>query len=85
MGSDFYEGEQKVRDEALLREDLPPLGVGRNCNIERCIIDKNVRIGDGVTIRPHPDVTEYTGDFCWIRDGITIIPKGVIIEPGSEL
>lgn len=85
MGSDFYEGEQEVRDDALHREDLPPLGVGRNCNIERCIIDKNVRIGDGVTIKPHPDVTEYTGDSCWIRDGITIIPKGVIIEPGSEL
>jgi len=85
MGSDFYEGEQKVRDDALHRHDLPRMGVGRNCNIERCIIDKNARIGDGVIIRPHPDVAEYTGESCWIRDGITIIPKGVIIEPGSEL
>jgi glucose-1-phosphate adenylyltransferase len=85
MGSDFYEGEQKLGDNAWHASNIPPLGVGKNCRLERCIVDKNARIGDGVIIKPHPDVTEYTGDRRWIRDGITIIPKGVIIEPGTEL
>jgi len=85
MGSDFYEGEQKLVDVALQTGAVPRLGVGRNCNLERCIIDKNARIGDNVTIKPHPEVAEFTGERRWIRDGITIIPKGVIIEPGTEL
>jgi glucose-1-phosphate adenylyltransferase len=85
MGSDFYEGEQQLGSDARQTCSLPPLGVGRNCRLERCIVDKNVRIGDGVVIKPQPDVTEYTGERRWIRDGITIIPKGVVIEPGTEL
>jgi glucose-1-phosphate adenylyltransferase len=85
MGSDFYEGEQKLGKHARRQGRVPLMGVGKNCNLERCIIDKNARIGDGVTIRPHPDTAEYTGERRWIRDGITIIPKGTIIEPGTEL
>ena len=86
MGSDFYEGEQQL-DEGLPTGAgaLPPMGVGHNCHIERCIIDKNVRIGDNVVIRPHPEVEMYHGERRWIVDGITIIPKGTVIEPGTEL
>jgi len=85
MGNDFYEGEQNLGNLARKPRSGPRLGVGRNCTIERCIIDKNARIGDNVTIKPHPDVSEYTGERRWIRDGITIIPKGVVIESGAEL
>jgi glucose-1-phosphate adenylyltransferase len=83
MGSDFYDGEQSLGDKA--QRSGPPMGVGRNCRIERCIIDKNARIGDNVTIKAHPGVEDYTGERRWIRDGITIIPKGTVIEPGTEL
>ncbi len=85
MGSDFYEGEQKLGENARQTGDIPRMGVGKNCHLERCIIDKNARIGDGVIIKTHPDITDYTGERRWIRDGITIIPKGTIIEPGTEL
>jgi glucose-1-phosphate adenylyltransferase len=85
MGSDFYEGEQSLGQNAKLVGGIPRMGVGNNCRLERCIVDKNTRIGDGVIIKAHPDVTEYTGERRWIRDGITIIPKGTIIEPGTEL
>jgi len=78
MGNDFYDGEQEQKPG-------PRVGVGRNCTIERCIIDKNARIGDNVTIKPHPEVEQYTGERRWIRDGITIIPKGTVIESGAEL
>ena len=33
----------------------------------------------------YPEVEEYTGERRWIRDGITIIPKGTVIESGAEL
>jgi glucose-1-phosphate adenylyltransferase len=83
MGSDFYDGEQDPGSRAH-RGD-PAVGIGRDCHIERCIIDKNARIGDGVVIKAHPEVQDYTGERRWIRDGITIIPKGTVIEPGTEL
>ncbi|MFO7609929.1 MAG: glucose-1-phosphate adenylyltransferase [Candidatus Krumholzibacteriia bacterium] len=85
MGSDFYDGERSLGDVEQRADDAPPMGVGRNCRIERCIIDKNARIGDGVIITPRPDVTEYEGKRRWIRDGITIIPKGTVIRSGTEL
>jgi len=66
-------------------KELPPLGIGKNCFIERAIIDKNVRIGDGVVIRSKPDVKELQARHYWIRDGITVIPKGTIIPSGTEL
>ena len=43
------------------------------------------RIGDGVTIRARPDVDDEQDAYRWIRDGITIIPKGTVIPAGTEL
>ena len=85
MGSDFYEGEQRLGDAGQQAIDAPPMGVGKNCRIERCIIDKNARIGDGVVIEARPDAAESEGELCWVRDGITIIPKGTVIPPGTCL
>jgi len=84
-GSDFYEGERRLGDQEQCAADAPPMGVGRDCRIERCIIDKNARIGDGVVIRAQPGVADFQGERRWIRDGITIIPKGAVIRAGTEL
>ncbi len=83
MGNDFYEGERMLRDDE--QKAGPAMGVGKNCRIERCIIDKNARIGDNVVIKAQPDVKEYEGERRWIRDGITVIPKGTVIQSGTEL
>ena len=87
FGADFYDGEQLL---ALPRShsrsgNLPPLGIGRNCLIERTILDKNARIGDGVVIKGRPDAPNSEGEYCWIRDGVTIVPKGTVIPPGTKL
>src|SRR5882762_2969476 len=47
MGADYYETEPTSE-----RYRLPPIGIGRNCVIDRAIIDKNARIADGVVITP---------------------------------
>ena len=85
MGSDFYEGEHRLGAANRSAGDVPPMGVGRNCRLERCIIDKNVRIGDGVVVKAQPEVNEHEGKYCWVRDGIIVIPKNTVIPAGTEL
>jgi len=64
---------------------IPPMGIGRDCHIVRAIIDKNARIGDGVIIPAQTDVADYEGEHYWVRDGITIIPKGAVIPAGTDI
>lgn len=85
LGADFYEGEQMLRENHEADASLPPIGIGKNCIIERAIIDKNARIGDNVIIRAKSDVGDSSGDNYWIRDGVTIIPKGAVIPNGTVL
>ena len=69
----------------MLRQELPASGIGKNCVIERAIIDKNARIGDGVIIRARPDAQDQQEANYWIRDGITVIPKGAVLLPGTKI
>jgi len=85
LGADFYEGEELLRGFTSNKNDLTPLGIGRDCIIERAILDKNCRIGDGVVIRAKPEAGDYEGELHWIRDGITIIPRGTVIPAGTEI
>ena len=85
LGADFYNGERILSSYENLDKKLPPLGIGRDCVIEQAIIDKNVRIGDGVVIRAKPEMSDFQGDNYWVRDGITIIPKGSVIPSGTVI
>ena len=76
MGNDIYE---------IGKHRKPYIGIGQDCLIENCIIDKNVRIGDNVRITNKENVKEKDGDFYHIRDGIVIIPKSVTIPAGTEI
>lgn len=79
MGNDFYEvGVEKKRKGM-------ELGIGRNCIIQNCILDKNVRMGNRVEIANHSRVREKDGENYYIRDGIVIIPKGAIIPDGTKI
>ena len=75
MGSDYYERQ----GEGL------PIGIGANCYIEGAILDKNVRIGDNVIIRPFPRGTEIDHEKWYVRDGIVVIPKDAEIESGAKI
>ncbi len=81
MGADYYE------DEVEAEEGAPPLGIGKGCEIEGAIIDKNARIGDGVKIRPHPPEHEYDDpeERYFIRQGIVVIPKNAVLPRGMEI
>ncbi|MFP4418074.1 MAG: glucose-1-phosphate adenylyltransferase [Chitinivibrionales bacterium] len=83
LGADFYEGEHILSSQKRKEEGLPSIGIGKGCMLERTIIDKNARIGDGVVIRDKTGEKDYNGESYWIRDGITIIPKGSVIPAGT--
>jgi glucose-1-phosphate adenylyltransferase len=82
MGADFYETpDRKAENRRLGRPDV---GIGRGCLIEGVIIDKNARIGAGVTIRPHaPDEDMVETEHYVIQDGIVVIPKNAVIPDGT--
>lgn len=82
MGADYYE-EENPKNIDTTAADYVPLGIGRNVTMEHCIIDKNARIGDGVIIRRQPEDKNFDGDNYYIRDGITVIPKGAKLLPGT--
>ncbi len=77
MGADYYE-----TGVANVPRGLPPIGIGRNCVIDRAIIDKNARIADGVVITPEGKPTNLDAENYFIRDGIVVIPKNAVIPAG---
>ena len=77
MGGDHFEASAPAKSP-----DLPPIGVGRNCVIDRAIIDKNARIGDGVVITPEGKATNLDAANYYIRDGIVVVPKDAVIPAG---
>ncbi|MBN1955194.1 MAG: glucose-1-phosphate adenylyltransferase [Anaerolineae bacterium] len=83
MGADFYEnGVEKAENRRL---GQPDLGIGHDCQIERAIIDKNARIGDGVVIRYHKGEPDFEAENYVIKDGIVVIPKNAVIPPGTVI
>ncbi len=79
MGADYYDFPGSLYTGALR------LGVGANCHIDGAILDKNVRIGEGVVIKPFPRGTEIDEDNWSIRDGIVVIPKSTTLFPGTTI
>ena len=59
-----------------------PLGIGRDTVLDRVIVDKNARIGDGVRLVNSAGVDHADGTGYRIRNGIVIVPKGAQIPAG---
>jgi glucose-1-phosphate adenylyltransferase len=80
MGADYYDSEEKLKEGSGV-----PLGIGEGSNIKNAILDKNVRIGKNVTIKPFPQGTEIDNADCVVRDGIVVIPKRAILPDGTKI
>jgi glucose-1-phosphate adenylyltransferase len=77
MGADYYEDDaEKAENRRLGR---PHLGIGHGARIERAIIDKNARIGQGVVICSHEGEPDHEEEHYVIRDEIVVIPKNAVI------
>jgi glucose-1-phosphate adenylyltransferase len=76
MGADYFEQDRPGA------EGMPPIGVGRNCVVDRAIIDKNARIADGVVITPEGKPLNLDAENYFIRDGVVVVPKNAVIPAG---
>jgi glucose-1-phosphate adenylyltransferase len=82
-GNDLFES---VADRAAKADrGVPALGIGRDCEIRKAIIDKNVSIGDGVKIINKNGAENEDGEKYSIRDGIVVIHKGAVIPSGTVI
>ncbi len=77
MGNDYYNG---IGEGAYHK-----VGIGKNCRIENCIIDKNVLIDDGVSITNSSKIQSLDTPNYVIREGIVIIPKNAHIQSGTKI
>ena len=85
MGSDEFETIEEIRQN--LSNSQPHIGIGENTVIKRAIIDKDVRIGKNVKLLNTGGVDNKDADdgSYYIRDGIIIVPKGGVIEDGTQI
>jgi len=83
MGADYFEATE---DLAVAADQCKPhLGIGNHCTIINAIIDKNVRIGDNVSIINAHNLRERDEEIYNIRDGIIVVPKGATIPAGTVI
>lgn len=83
MGSDYYESREEK--DAARAAGKPCLGIGNNCKIRCAIIDKNVHIGNNVSIgmtgiKPDGDYGDYH-----VIDGIYVIVKNSVIPDNTVI
>lgn len=80
MGYDSFE----TLEEIVKHKDLgnPSYGIGDRCYINHAIIDRNVRIGNDVTINGGTHLENTDNELYTVKDGIVIVKKGTILNDG---
>lgn len=81
LGNDFFETLEKI----VYQPHEIPMGIGSECVIEKAIIDKNCRIGNGTTIRGHASLKDEQAETHCVVDGIVILRKGALVPAGSVI
>jgi glucose-1-phosphate adenylyltransferase len=76
LGADFYEYGPPPEGQTAL-------GIGKDVVLDRVIVDKNARIGDGARLVNGQGIEHADGDGYYIRGGIIVVPKGGVIKPGT--
>lgn len=82
MGNDYFVTNEEFNTD---HHESPLIGIGENCTISTCIVDKNAKIGNNVTIQGGNHLQDQENDLYWVRDGIVIIPKGVTIPNNTRI
>lgn len=79
MGSDYYSRAEFGRRNKLSEEKIK---IGEHTRIHKAIIDKNASIGRNVVIDPGDRIHE-DNEWCHVREGIVVVPKGKVIPDGT--
>jgi glucose-1-phosphate adenylyltransferase len=81
IGNSYY---QTLSDLDQMPEN-ELLGIGNDCYIENAIIDRNVRLGNGVSIIGDASLEDTETDTYCIREGIVIVKKGAYIPKYTKI
>lgn len=81
MGNDRHQTVNELKE--LDHNEL--LGIANNCYIEKAIIDKNVRIGNNVSIIGGDDLEDIETDTYCIKSGIVVVKKNAYIKEGTKI
>jgi glucose-1-phosphate adenylyltransferase len=73
LGADYYDEHPG---------DLP-IGIGPQAVLDRVIVDKNARIGEGARLVNERGIQDADGDGYYIRGGIIIVPKNGVVKSGT--
>jgi glucose-1-phosphate adenylyltransferase len=72
-----------IGDHAHIAEGSPySVIIGKDCTIQKAIIDSNVVIGEGVKLINQNQLQKYDSDSVYIREGIVIVTAGARIPDG---
>lgn len=82
MGADYYNKVMVQPDGSTLSE---PVKIGHNTRIHRAIVDKNARIGNNVVIDPGDRIKADIEPYCYIRDGVAVVPKSAVIPDDTVI
>ncbi len=77
LGADYFEDPKAL--------PANPIGIGRNTQISRAIVDHNARIGNNVIIKGSDKLQDYDGDGYAVRDGIVVVLKEAVIPNGAKI
>ena len=75
LGNDFWDENGSP--------EIPPIGIGKNTEIENAIIDKNARIGNNVKIIGNQNLPNGRHENFTINNGIVIIHRNAIIPDNT--
>lgn len=82
MGSDFY---QPLNEIDYDNNDGKVMGIGERCYLDRCIVDKNCRIGNDVNIKGGDHLSDTDHPLYTIKDGVVVIKKGSVLPNGFSI
>ncbi|RNC85667.1 MAG: glucose-1-phosphate adenylyltransferase [Balneola sp.] len=82
MGNDYFQSKEVIESASSQK---PAMGIGQRCYISNCIIDKNVCIGNDVRIVGGDHLPDSDGKYHFVRDGIVIVKKGMVIPDGTSI
>jgi glucose-1-phosphate adenylyltransferase len=83
IGADRFETDSERAQNA--KDGIPSFTVGDGTVIERAILDKDCRIGRDVKIINSRNLQTDEAENYVIREGIVVIPKGVVVQDGTVI
>ena len=83
MGNDDFQSYEEI--DHCIKNNIPYLGIGSNCNISGAIIEKNTKIGNNVTIKGGDHLEDIVTDTYTIRDGVVVIKNNAVIENNTVI